>query len=218
MYFKKHLNKKQKIFCIGSGWAHMEYFLSDTFRIVASDYDQKYVDFFQNKRRKNFQYFKHNILLNNQKVRNENYNQVIINNIEYLFNDKQMNTSLKNIKKLSKKSTNFFYIFRSRDSFLIKIIDKYLAYFEVKIIQLVKMLNGNYFYVTKNHHGYRRYENEFLDLLRKNNFEIISIHKSMYQTEYDRLTIVRKLKLGKILSFLFLKSHPYLNIIKFRLK
>ena len=59
---------------------------------------------------------------------------------------------------------------------------------------------------------------EFLNLLKNNNFKIISIHEDMYQTEYNRLEVVKKLKLSKILSLIFLKSHPYLNIIKFKFK
>ena len=57
---------------------------------------------------------------------------------------------------------------------------------------------------------------EFLNLLKNSNCRIISIHEDLYETEYNRLGVVRKLKLGKILSFIFLKSHPYLNIVKFK--
>ena len=72
----------------------------------------------------------------------ENYNQIIINNVEYLFNDEQMKILFKNLKKLGSKNTNFYIIFRSRDGIIIKIIDKYLAFLEMKIVQLLKKIRG----------------------------------------------------------------------------
>jgi hypothetical protein len=218
VYFKKNLNKKERIFFIGSGWGYLEYFLSDSYKVIASDYNKKYVDYFKKKKKKNFRYLKYNILSSKQNFKNIRFNQIVINNIEYLFNNKQMEISLKNLKKLGNKNTNFFYIFRSRDSFVIKVIDKYLAYLEVRIIQFIKIMFGKNYNFSRNHHGFRRHKNEFLNFFNNNDFKIISVYENMYQTEYNRLRIVRKLKLGKILSILFLKSHPYLNIIKFKFK
>ena len=217
VYLKKNLNKKQKTFFIGSGWGYLEFFLSNSLKVFASDYNQKYVDFFKKKRKKNFRYKKYNILSSKSKLGNIKFSQVVINNIEYLLNDKQMNVSLQNLKKLGNKNTNFFYIFRSRDSLLVTIIDNYLTYLEARIIQIIKFIRGEKLNLTKSHHGFRRYKNEFLNHLKKNNFKIISIYEDMYQAEYNRLGVVRKLKLGKILSILFFKSHPYLNIVKFKI-
>ena len=217
-YFNKTLNKKQEVFCIGSGWAHMEYFLSNSYKIIASDYYKKYVDFFKKKRKKNFRYLKFDILKDKQQMKKKNYDQIIVNSIEYLFNDQQMKILLKNLRKLGNKNTDFYLIFRSRDGFIIKIIDKYLALLEKKIFQLIKKINGENYILTKNHHGFRRYMYEFLNLLKNNDCRIISVHEDLYQTEYNRLGVIRKLKLSKILSLVFLKSHPYLNIIKFKFK
>ena len=218
IYFRKNLNKRQTVFCMASGWAHMEYFLSNTFKIIASDYNKSYFNYFKRLRKKNLKYFKYDILQKEKRLKYKNYKQIIINNVEYLFNDEQMKILFKNLKKLGSKSTNFYIIFRSRDGIIIKIIDKYLAFLEMKIVQLLKKIKGKSYILTKNHHGFRRYKYEFLNLLKNNNFKIISVYEDMYQTEYERLGIVRKLKLGKILSFLFFKSHPYLTIIKFKLK
>jgi hypothetical protein len=63
---------------------------------------------------------------------------------------------------------------------------------------------------------FRRSKKEFLELLEKNNLKIISVYEDMYEAEYERLAIVRKLKLSKFLSILFFKSHPYLHIIRFK--
>ena len=217
IYFRKNLNKKQKVFCMASGWAHIEYFLSNTFKIIASDYNKSYINYFKRLGKKNLKYLKYDILQKEKRLKYKNYNQIIINNVEYLFNDKQMKILFKNLKKLGNKNTNFYIIFRSRDGIIIKIIDKYLAYLEINIVQLLKKIQGKSYILTKNHHGFRRYKYEFLNLLKSNNFKVISVYEDMYQTEYERLRIVRKLKLGRILSFLFFKSHPYLNIIKFKL-
>ena len=51
-YFRKNLNKRQTVFCMASGWAHMEYFLSNTFKIIASDYNKSYFNYFKRLRKK----------------------------------------------------------------------------------------------------------------------------------------------------------------------
>ena len=41
----------------------------------------------------------------------------------------------------------------------------------------------------------------------------MTIHREMFETEYNRLRILRLFGISKFLSIIFLKFHPYLNII-----
>ena len=215
-YLNKVLKKKNKILSIGSGWGYLEFLLSKKFSITASDYNDHYVKFHKKNNSKNFKYIKLDILKNKLPFQKNHFKQILINNIEYLLDNNQMNKCIKNLKKLGGKKTDYFFIFRSRDSFIIKLIEKYLIYFEIKLIQILKFIRGERLRFTKNHHGFRRTKKEFLELLEKNNLKIISVYEDMYEIEYERLAIVRKLKLSKFLSLLLFKSHPYLHIIRFR--
>ena len=58
-YFKKKLDKKSTFF-IGSSWGWVEFFLSKNFSLIASDVNEKYVNF--HKDNKDFKYIKFNIL------------------------------------------------------------------------------------------------------------------------------------------------------------
>jgi 2-polyprenyl-3-methyl-5-hydroxy-6-metoxy-1,4-benzoquinol methylase len=215
-YLNKVLKKKKKILCIGSGWGYLEFLLSKKFNVTASDYNNHYVKFHKKNNSKNFKYIKLDILKTKLPFQKNYFKQVLINNIEYLLDNSQMNKCIKNLKKLGGKKTDYFLIFRSRDGFIIKLIEKYLVYFEIKLRQIFKLIRGERLRLTKNHHGFRRSKKEFLELLEKNNLKIISVYEDMYETEYERLAIVRKLKLSKFLSLLFFKSHPYLHIIHFK--
>lgn len=210
-YFKKILKKKQTFF-IGSSWGWVEYFLSKDFPLIASDINEEYIRYHKNNTKLN--YIKFDILSENIKDDFQNkYDQIILNNVEYLFNQDQLKKCLINLSIIAKKESDIYIIFRSRDSFLIKIIEKYLMPLENLIVKHIKNLLGQKIFLTKNHHGYRRTEKEFLNTINKYDFELKSIHKEMFETEYKRLRILRLFGISKFLSIIFLKFHPYLNII-----
>ena len=95
---------------------------------------------------------------------------------------------------------------------LIKIIDNYLSPFENKLKTILKNFKKDKQYFTKNHHGFRRSEKEFIKIIEEGNFKVQSVYKDMFEVEYNRLTIIRMLKISKFLSIIFFKSHPHLNI------
>ena len=217
-FLKKNLDKKELILFNGSGWAYTELFLSKKLKVIASDCNNEYFKFHKKNKSKNFKYIILDILKKKKNSKNKCFKKIVVNNIEYLFNDNELNKCIKNIKKLGNKNTTFFIIFRSRDGLIIKLIDKYLIPLEIKCKQFLKNLNGAKLKFTKNLHGFRRSKKEFIYLLKKNNLKIDSVYEDVYEDEYNRLAIIRHLKLSKFFSFLFLKSHPYLNIITFRFK
>ena len=209
-YFKKKLEKKSTFF-IGSSWGWVEFFLSKNFSLIASDVNEKYVNF--HKDNKDFKYIKFDILdMSEKKEFNNKFEQVIVNNIEYLFDQDQIQKCMRSVNYITKKDADIFFIFRSRDSFIIKIIDNYLLPFENKLKTILKNFKKDKQYLTKNHHGFRRNEKEFIKIIEEGNFKVQSVYKDMFEVEYNRLTIIRMLKISKFLSIIFFKLHPHLNI------
>jgi len=213
-YLKKKLNKKSTFF-IASSWGWVEHFLSKTIPLTASDVNEEYVNFHKNN--KSLKYIKFDILdISERKEFYNNFEQVVMNNVEYLFDRDQMQKCLQNIYKITHKEADVFIIFRSKDSFIIKIIDFILLPIENKIKTIFKNFQKDKWYFTKNHMGFKRSEKEFIQTFKKNNFQVISIYKDMFEAEYSKLSTVRILRISKLLSMFFFKSHPYLNIVHLR--
>lgn len=128
-----------------------EFFLKDKFNIIASDINDEYIRFHKNNTDLNF--IKLNILdLKNHKYL---YEQIVVNNIEYLFDNQELKKILKNILKITKPEAKIFLIFRSRDSLLIKIIE-ILTFIETGLIYLIKKSYLKNIHFIKLNHGFRR--------------------------------------------------------------
>ena len=208
-FLKNNLDPDKETLFIGSSWGESEFFLKDEFKIIASDSEDEYVEFHKNNT--DLDYIKLDIL--NLKNQNLKYEQIVINSIEYLFDNIELEKCIKNISKISRPGAKIFIIFRSRDGFLIKFIDHVLKYIETYLIYLIKRIRKKKVYFLKGHHGFRRSFEEFKKVWVENNFEYQSIYEDLYESDYNRLGFVRKLKLSYFLSIIFFKSHPYLNII-----
>ncbi len=212
-FFKKELDHKKTLF-IGSGWGWVEYFLNSKKQIIASDIREEYIQY--HKKNTKLNYKKIDILNQNTKKGLINkYDRIVVNNIEYLLNKNQLKTCIRNLSKILKKNGDLFFIFRSRDGFVQRLIDDYLTYIELKLIFFIKKLKKKNLYFTKNHHGFRRKVTEFIKLFNSD-FNYISNYTDLYETEYERLTIIKKIKMSKLISIIFFRSHPYLNIIHFK--
>ena len=209
-FLQNNLQNTETLF-IGSSWGWWEYFLKDKFKVIASDINNRKIKF--HNKNTNLKYIKLDILnLNHEKKKI--YEQIVVNNIEYLFDDIQLQKCIQNISKLSKKGTRIFVIFRSREGFIQKFIDQFLAPIETFLYYLKKRLT-NKIYFIKEHYGYRREISKFILTWGKNNFKHQSTYEDMHELEFNRLRIVEKLKISKILSKIFFKSSPYLNVIIF---
>jgi len=203
-FFKNNLDQNKKTLFIGSSWGETEFFLKDTFNIVASDNVDQYVEFHE--KNTNLNFIKLNILdLKNQ---NFNFEQIVVNNIEYLFDNQQLKKCVENISKISKPGARIFVIFRSRDGFLIKIIDHILSFIETYLVYLIKRIN-NKVYFFKGHQGFRRSLKEFKKIWIENKFEFLKIYEDLFEVEYNRLRFIQKLKISSFLSKILLKSHPF---------
>jgi hypothetical protein len=211
-FLKNNLDPNKETLFVGSSWGGAEFFLKDKFKIIASDSEDKYVEFHKNNTDLNF--IKLNILdLENQNLK---YEQIVVNNIEYLFDNYQLKKCIENIKKISKPGARIFVIFRSRDGFLIRIIDQILCYVETYLIYLIKRINKKV-YFFKGHQGFRRSLKEFKKIWIEDEFQFQKIYEDLFEVDYNRLRIIQKLKISSFLSKIFLKSHPYLNILVFKI-
>jgi len=210
-FLKNNLDPNKETLFIGSSWGECEFFLKDKFKILASDIEDQYVEFHKNNTDLNF--IKLNILdLENQNLK---YEQIVINNIEYLFDNHQLKKCVENISKISKPGTRIFVIFRSRDGFLIKIIDQILTYSETYLTYLIKKIYKKV-YFFKGHQGFRRSLKEFKKNWIENEFEFEKLYEDLYEVDYNRLRIVQRLKISNFISKIFFKSNPYLNILVFK--
>ena len=210
-FLKSNLDSNKETLFIGSSWGQTEFFLKDKFKILASDSEEQYVKF--HKDNTDLNYIKLNIL--NTENHNFKYEQIVVNNIEYLFDNHQLNLCVKNIKKISKPGARIFVIFRSRDGILVKIIDQILSNFEIYLVYLIKRINKRVYFL-KAHHGFRRSLKEFKNIWIENNFEFKKIYEDLFEVDFNRLIIVQKLKASSFLSKIFFKSNPYLNILEFK--
>lgn len=209
-FLKNNLDPNKETLFVGSSWGATEFFLKDKFKIVASDIEDQYVEFHKNNTDLNF--IKLNILdLENHNLK---YEQIVVNNIEYLFDNQQLIRCIENISKISKPGVRIFVIFRSRDSFLIKIIDQILTFVETYLVYLIKRINKKV-YFFKSHHGFKRSLKEFKKIWIENKFEFQKIYEDLFEVDYNRLRIIQKLKISSFLSKIF-KSNPYLNILVFK--
>ena len=74
-------------FFIGSSWGWVEFFLSKSFPVIASDINKKYIDY----HKKNLEYIKFDILNTSDiEKMNKKFSQIVVNNIEYLFDENQI--------------------------------------------------------------------------------------------------------------------------------
>ena len=92
-FLKNNLDSSKKTLFLGSSWGEVEFFLKDKFKIVASDNVDQYVEFHKNNTNLNF------IKLDILDLENHNFNfeQIVVNNIEYLFDNQQLKKCIKNI-------------------------------------------------------------------------------------------------------------------------
>ena len=208
-----NLDPDKETLFVGSSWGELEFFLKDKFKIVASDIEDQYVEFHKNNTDLNF------IKLNILDIKNYNlkHKQVVINNIEYLFDTQQLKKCIENISKISESGARIFVIFRSRDGFLIKFIDHILTFAETYLVYLMKSINKKVYFL-KSHQGFRRSLKEFKKTWIENKFEFEKIYEDLFEVDYNRLRIIEKLKISSFLSKVFLKKNPYLNILVFKKK
>jgi len=93
-------------------------------------------------------------ILSKKLLKKKKFDTLIVNNIEYLFNNRKLNRCLKNIKKITNYKTDIFIIFRSNDGFIINLIDNYLLPLETKLVEFLKRVLGKKIYFSKNFHGF----------------------------------------------------------------
>ena len=144
-HLKNNLKKRYFIYWIKLGLVGIFY---KQFKVIASDVNKDYSDY--HKKNTDLKYITLNILEEDPvKSINNKYDQVVVNSIDYLFDENQLDKSIKNLNKIVKNDGEVFVIFRSRDGLLQKIIDNFLCYLETKIIFFLKRFKKKGFFYQK---------------------------------------------------------------------
>jgi len=214
-YFKNKIKNNTIFLC--SGYGLYEYFLKKNFKnFIISDVSAKYKKY--NSYNKFLDFKKVNVLkpLDFKKFKFKP-SVIVLNNVEYLFNDYQMLNCMGNISLLANKKTKIYIIFRSRYYSFLSFYDKILLPAELILKKIIFFIMGKKRVLNLNLHGYRRTKYEFEYLLKKK-FKVLNLYEDLYTLDYERSLLIRKLKLEKFLKFIFLNSHPYLNIYKLKKK
>ena len=196
------------VLSVGSGYGELEYHLSKHHKIIATDINQKIIN-------KNYKIKISYLDILNIKSINKRYDSILVPNIEYLLNDRQLLKCLENIKKLSKKETKIFFGFRSCDSFFIKFIDIFLLKVEIILKKIFYFVILKKFKIKKIQHGYRR-SKQHLEKILKKKFFIRETKEELYYTEFERSFFLRKFKLSLILGFLKIQPHLYIYSLKIK--
>lgn len=215
----KYFNNKlsDNTLFLASGYGFYEYFLKTGFKnFLCSDIEDKYINF---NLKNNLSNFIKLDITNQKDLKKINFepNNIVLNSVEYLFNDEQLTTCMKNISLLSNENTKIYVTFRSRYYHLINFFYKFLIPIEFKIKKFIFRVCGKTTYINSNFHGFLRTKKEFEKIL-KERFVIKNLYQDLYSLDYERSLIINKLKLGKILSLIFFKLHPYLHIYELRIK
>ena len=214
--FFKNKTRNNTLF-LSSGFGYYEFFLKKNYKnFIVSDKEKFYMKF--HKKKKILNYIQIDVLKKKdfKKIKFK-LNNIILNNVEYLLNDRQLLNCFSNIDSVVNNKTNIFVIFRSRFYPFLTFFDKFLIPFELFLKKIIFLLIGEKRYLNKNFHGFRRKKKDFEKLLNKK-FIIKDVSYFLYTTDYNRSLILKKLCLGNILSIILLKSHPYLNIYTLKKK
>ena len=212
-YFKKKLKDKSLFLC--SGYGFYEFFLKKKYKNFVISDSQKIYELF-NKKYKLSNYKIINVLSYKdfRKIKFVPKN-IILNNVEYLFNDKKFIKCLHNIYKFSSKKTYIYIVFRSRYYTFLYFYDNFIIPFEMTIKKILFSFISKKKIINLNLHGFRRSKNEF-EILIKKYFTIKNIYEDLFTTDYNRSSIINKFNLGNILKFIFNHSHPYLHIYQLK--
>lgn len=214
-YFKNKVKNNTIFLC--SGYGFYEYFLKKNFKnFIISDVSTKYKKFNLYNRFLDFK--KVDVLKSNdfKKIKFKP-SVIVLNNVEYLFDDYQMLNCLSNISLLATNKTKIYIIFRSRYYLFLTFYDKILLPIELILKKIIFFMLGKNRVLSLNLHGYRRTKYEFEYLLKKK-FKVLNLYQDLFTVDYERSLFIRKLKLEKFLELIFFKSHPYLNIYKLKKK
>lgn len=212
-YFKDRLNKNSVFLC--SGYGLYEYFLKKKFKnFIISDSRRIYQKFNLKNKLSNFKLINVLKYKDFQKIKFIPKN-IILNNVEYLFDNKKLLKCFKNIYDFSSTKTNIYIIFRSRYYPFLSFFDKYLIPSELYLKKIYFFFLGKKKIVNQNQLGFRRSKDGFENLLKKH-FKILECYEDLFTVDYNRSIIVNKFCLAKILKNVFFNSHPYLHIYKLR--
>lgn len=192
-FIRKNLNKKHDIFSVASGRCANElYLMQDGYRILCSDL--KTIDVHRRTKAlfPDFSFIEFDVLKDDPL---DTYDAVLILSLIYLFDEQQLMTLFDKVGKLLKQGG--YIILDSAgppDCGLINFYhDTYLRY-ETKLYAMLKSIaHKKRLGVIKKHFGFRRTDNEILNIAQRSGFELVSKRNYDILSEFRRSFIFNRL-------------------------
>ncbi len=192
-FLRKHLNKRGEILSIGSGRCANELFLlKDGYRITCSDLKKISIYDYTKALFPKFEFTELNILFG---PATKKYDSVISLAVINYFDEQEISMFFQNVF-LSLKAGGGVILDSagSTDNLLSYLINEILLKYETYLIRLIRLLTkgGNYGFIIK-HHGYRRTDEEIVNIAQQSGFELIDKENYGFTTDFKRSYLLRKL-------------------------
>jgi SAM-dependent methyltransferase len=145
------------------------------------------------------------------------YDAVFVPSLFYMLDEKQSMLAITNIHKLVVNGGILCLSFRSRDTWVTRMVDEYLCPIDMHLQALYKrIIQGQRVYVNKMEFGCRRKLDELSSLISSVGFTLVATDFSLCQYEVEaRLPVFNRLGLSSLICALAGEKHPHLNFLVF---
>ena len=220
-FLRKHIKKTDKVLSIASGRSANELkLLLGGYDITCSDlcmlpcYDDTKKLF------PDYKFFTLNIIEN---PADRQYDSLISLSLIYLFDNRQLDCFFGNVSKSLKENGHLILDGGgSPDNLMSFFIHDVLLRLEVHLLRLlilVKNPGKKKYGLAIKHHGYRRTDNDIIEIAKKNGLELIDRENYAFLTEFARSRILSRLMRIPFMKRLFGligKNVPYIRMFLFR--
>jgi len=220
-FLRKHIKKTDEVLSIASGRSANELkLLHDGYDITCSDlcilpcYDDT---------RKLFPDYKFLTLNIIENPAGRQYDGLISLSLIYLFDNRQLDCFFGNVSRSLKENGHLILDgVGSPDNLMSFFIHDVLLKFEVhlsRLLILLKNLGKRKYGLAIKHHGYRRTDNEIIEIAKRNGLELIDRENYAFLTDFARsriLSLFMKIPFMKRLFGLIGKNVPYIRMFLFR--
>jgi hypothetical protein len=220
-FLRKHIQKNEKLLSIASGRSANELFLlEDGFDITCSDlsklpcYDDTLKLF------SGYKFYELDIINSSAESR---YDGILALSLVYLFDDDQLDQFFRNINSsLNNEGYLILDSAGSPDNLISYLFNDLYLRFELSLFCLlnyIKNLGRKRYRVVAKHHGYRRSDNDFIQIAERNGFSFILREDYSFLNDFKRSILLSKLAdvpiLRDVLNCLG-KRMPYSRLFLFK--
>lgn len=218
-FIRKHLSKWEETLSIGSGRCANElYLMEDGFRITCSDLEpvnyEETISLFPD-----FKFVKLNLL---EGPTEKKYDSIICLGLIYLLDNQELSTFFKNVSESLNPKGHFILdsAGSSDDKILSNLIHDWFLKYEAMLMKITKnIFKRKKYRLIKKHHGYRRSDNEIVQLSSKARFVFREKEDYAFLTDFRRSAILNRLiNSSALLKKIFCgigKRMPYIRMFYF---